>query len=447
MTEATGPLEDQIARWRRYLARRGALVDADVEELESHLRDQIDALERSGLDDDEAFLVAVKRLGAMDDLSREYAREHSERLWKQLVLGGDASLAEPRSSGWTAVAVAVCSGLAVVVPALAGATSSPLYARLFCVSVLGFVAVFFLVRRGSGVRVVAPVLAALAAAAALLGLYPFDGEITEVIAVAHVVVALWIVAGVAYVDGRWRSSRRRMDFLRFSGEWYVYMALLALGGGALLGITVGVFAAVDIDATPFIQHVALPGGFAGATVIAAWLVEAKQGVIENIAPVLTRLFTPLFAALLLALVAAGVVQRDVVGSDRELLILFDVVLVVVIGLLLYTWSAREPAAPAGWFEWLQLAMVVSALVVDAFVLTAMLGRIAEFGLSANKAASLGLNLVLLVNLVGAAFLLWRFVRGSLPFRRLEQWQTSFLPVYLVWAAFVAIVFPPWFGFV
>ena len=34
--------------------------------------------------------------------------------------------------------------------------------------------------------------------------------------------------------------------------------------------------------------------------VASWLVEAKQNVIENMAPVLTHLFTPLFTLLLLA---------------------------------------------------------------------------------------------------------------------------------------------------
>ncbi len=79
-------LEEQIAQWRSYLARRQAIRPVDVAELEDHLREQIAALTDAGLAADEAFLVAVKRMGDLDALSREFAREHSERLWKQLVL-------------------------------------------------------------------------------------------------------------------------------------------------------------------------------------------------------------------------------------------------------------------------------------------------------------------------------------------------------------------------
>ena len=89
-TFADRPLEEQIAQWRTYVRRRQVLHAPDVEELEGHLRDQLTALTDAGLTGDEAFLVAVKRMGSLDALSREFARAHSERLWKQLVMPPDA---------------------------------------------------------------------------------------------------------------------------------------------------------------------------------------------------------------------------------------------------------------------------------------------------------------------------------------------------------------------
>jgi hypothetical protein len=91
-------------------------------------------------------------------------------------------------------------------------------------------------------------------------------------------------------------------------------------------------------------------------------------------------------------------------------------------------------------------MVAAALVVDLFVLVAMVGRIEAYGASANKLASLGLNLILLVNLAGAAWLQLRFLRGRVRYAVLERWQTSYVPIYLAWAAVVVVVFPPVFAF-
>ena len=79
-------LEGQIEQWRSYLRRRQAIRPVDVEELEDHLRGEVAALRGAGLSENEAFLVAVKRMGALDAISNEFAREHSERLWKQLVI-------------------------------------------------------------------------------------------------------------------------------------------------------------------------------------------------------------------------------------------------------------------------------------------------------------------------------------------------------------------------
>jgi len=180
--------------------------------------------------------------------------------------------------------------------------------------------------------------------------------------------------------------------------------------------------------------------------VAGWLVEAKQSVVENIAPVLTRLFTPLFTAVLLAFLVAVVITTAGIDLERDTLILFNLLLVVVLALLLYSISARDPLAPPGLFDKLQLALVVSALAIDVLVLVAITGRITEYGTTPNKAAALGENVVLLANLAWSAWLLLGLARRATPFATVERWQTSYLPVFAAWAWIVALVFPPLFGY-
>src|SRR5674476_1399019 len=132
--------------------------------------------------------------------------------------------------------------------------------------------------------------------------------------------------------------------------------------------------------------------------------------------------------------------------NRDLLIVMDAVLILVECLLLYAISARDPLTRVGLFDALQLVLVVAALAVDAVMLTAMVTRIAEFGTSPNKLAALGLNLLLLVHLVGTAWATIWFLRGKRPFASLEHWQTRYLPAYGAWAAIVVVAFGPIFGF-
>jgi hypothetical protein len=450
MDGGNGTVEAQVGEWLAYMHRRRELSLADAAELEDHLRSRMADLVEAGLEPDEAFLVAVKRMGALDELTREFAREHSDRLWKQLVLTGDSDDAPTEGRGLAVmVACAVVGAAGIQLPRLAGLTLEDdygFYVRNAGLFALAPLAAYFLLQRDSGARVVG-VMAALfgigVVGANAYGLVT-DG-MAAVLTAIHLPIALWLASGVAYADGDWRSSRRRMDFIRFSGEWFVYYVLIALGGGVLSGLTLGTFAAIDVDAGEFVGTWLLPSGAIGAIVVAAWLVEAKQSVIENIAPVLTWVFTPLFLAALLAFFGGAALSGNGLDIDRDVLILFDLVLVVVVGLLLYGISARDSERVPNWFDATQLGLVAVALAVDALVLAAVVGRISDFGFSANKTAALGENLLLLTNLAGSAWVLLGFLRGRATFARLERWQTGFLLLYAGWAATVVLVFPLVFG--
>jgi hypothetical protein len=247
------------------------------------------------------------------------------------------------------------------------------------------------------------------------------------------------------MGGTIESHERRMDFVRFTGEWIIYYVLIALGGGVLMGLTAAILEPIGIDVERLIEWV-LPSGAAGAVIVAAWLVESKQHVVENMAPVLTMIFTPLFA-LMLAIAAITYAVDGFAGAfDRELLGVFDALMVVVLGLVLYAMSARDPSRAAGLMDRAQLLAVASALVLDVMVLISMVARIGDLGFTPNRAAALGLNLVLLVNLAGAARLSLRFLRGRIAFARLERWQTSYLPIFGLWTAIVVTVLPPLFTF-
>jgi hypothetical protein len=163
------------------------------------------------------------------------------------------------------------------------------------------------------------------------------------------------------------------------------------------------------------------------------------------APVLTRLFTPMFAAVLVAFLGALLWTGGGLDVERDTLIQFNGLLVVVLGLLLYSISARDPASPPGLFDGLQVVLVVSALLADAVALWTIGARIDEFGFSPNRVAALGMNLILLLNLAWSAVLCVRFLRRRGPFTAIERWQTDYLPVYATWAAIVVVVFPPAFG--
>ena len=446
-------LEEQIDQWRSYLRRRQAIHSVDVAELEDHLREQVATLVDAGLATDEAFLVAVKRMGSLDALSREFAREHSDRLWKQLVVvpgESDEPRARVRTDAVVAFVLAVAAAVAIKIPALFGMDLDEdisFYARNVSLFVLPLLTGYFVWKRRLDGRTVRWLAAAFLAAAVFVNAYPFADEGSTLgLAALHLPIALWLAVGIAYAGGRWSQVEGRMDFVRFSGELFIYYVLIALGGGVLTGFMALIFESIGLDIEPFMESWLLPCGAAGAVLVASWLVEAKQSVIENMAPVLTRLFTPLFAAVLLTFLGALLLTGRGIDIQRDVLLAFDMLLLLVLALMLYSISARDPRSAPGIFDVMQIVLLISALIADAVALWAIGARIGEFGFSPNRVAVLGINLILLVNLAWSAVLYIRFLRGRGTFAALERWQTGYLHVYAAWAAFVVLVFPPMFGF-
>ena len=349
---------------------------------------------------------------------------------------------------------ACAAAVAIKVPELFGLeleNFDQFYARNLSLLVLPFLAGYLAWQREA--KILALLAAPFVAAAVIVNVYPFergsdvsDVPDTEVLAALHLPILLWLVVGLAHAGGDWRSHDKRMGFVRFTGEWAIYYGLIALGGGVFAGSTAGIFAAIDIDAGRFIGLWLVPCGAAGAVIVAAWLAESRQGLLERLAPVLTRLFTPLFTAMLVAFLGAMALTGRGIDVGRGVLIFFDVLLALILSLVIYSIAVRDPQDPPGLFDILQLALVAAALLVDLLVLGAIVGRLSDFGATPNRIAALGENLVLLINLAWSAWLYFGFWRGRRPFAALERWQTAYAPLYVVWLAAVVAVLPPVFGF-
>lgn len=454
MSNANDRLEQHIAAWRDTIGHEVGVGENDAADLEAGLRAEIASLSNAGLSSAEAFLVAVRRLAETSGATRRFVNDHAGTLLHlSLAVSGEHEEATSRLRNETllVLGLAAVAAIAVKLPDLFGYTlfgsGNPFYARNLSFFVLPFLSLYFGWKRGLDRTHALWIAGSFVVAAVIVNVYPFvAGGDTEGLAALHLPIALWLSVGIAHAGGRWSSHDARMNFVRFSGELFIYYVLLGLGGGLLMLLTGFMFGAIGVDIESFLGEWVLPCGAAAAFIVASWLVETKGKVIENLAPILTRLFTPLFSIAMLAFLVAMTVTGKGINIERNVLIGFDMLLIVVLGLSLYTISSRGKEAKPGVFDWLQLLLLISALLVDLLALAAIAGRISDFGFSANKTAALGLNLIVLVNLAWSAWRNVGFLRRQRRFDILERWQTTYLPVYATWAGFVVVVFPLVFGF-
>jgi len=446
-------LESQIRKWRRHVQSTGSLGVQDVEELESHLRDSIDELTGRGVSVEEAFIVSIRRMGDARALDHEFAKVSTESIWRQLLVpaADEDARRKQRTEITVVLLLALLGGLLGKIPALFGhpvaEESALIYARNAGLFAFAPVAIYLIWRRALSLRFVAVAAVTFAVFAVAVNVYPsYEPYHTGVLAVLHVPIALLFLLMALYGGPGWRRPNLRLDFVRFAGEVVIYSVLIALGWLVLTLVSGAMFQLMGVDITPFIVNWMVVFGGCGVAVVAAYLVEKKKGAIETMAPVLARIFTPFFLVVLLGIIITMALTGQGPSEDRELLIMFDIALALVLGLVLYTMSARDAEKPADWWDGVVLALVVLALVADTIALSGIVGRLATYGFSPNKVAALGENIVLMVGLVSLAVGYVRFLSGRSRYQTVIDWQMRYLPTHAVWAAFVALAFPPLFGF-
>jgi hypothetical protein len=322
-------LESQIRKWRGHVQSAGSLSAHDVDELESHLRDSIDELSGRGVSVEEAFIVSIRRMGDAEELNNEFAKVSTENVWRQLLVPAANEDARRRQRTEIAVVLllALLGGLLGKIPALFGhpvaEESALIYARNAGLFAFAPVAIYLIWRRALSLRFVAVAAVTFAAVALAVNLYPsHPPHHTQILAALHVPIALLFLLMALYAGPGWRRPNLRLDFVRFAGEVFIYSVLIALGWLVLTLVSGAMFLLAGADITPFIVNWMAVFGGCGVAVVAAYLVEKKKGAIETMAPVLARIFTPLFAALLLgfiitmALTGQGASEDRVVGRGR-----------------------------------------------------------------------------------------------------------------------------------
>ncbi len=222
--------------------------------------------------------------------------------------------------------------------------------------------------------------------------------------------------------------------------------LILCGGVVLVGLVVAFFTAIGIPIAPFAQEWLGFSILLATPVVASYLVENKRSLIENLAPVLARIFIPLFLVMMVAFIGAVAIGRQDIMANREMLITIDLLLLLVVGMVLYDLSARPEGESFTLPHVLNLALIVAALVIDCIALYGIAARLGEYGFSPNKTAALGENVLLAVNLIGLAVAYVRIALGRGTLTRVFDWQVRYLPVYFAWMAFVVFVLPVVYGF-
>ena len=453
MEKAKTAIEKIIGEWRNLCLSSGSIGNSDIEELEDHLREEIKTLTKKELTEEEAFLIAVRRMGNLPSLSKEFRKINTHDIWKKL-FSEPVDVEERRKQTRDLIIIvvlAISAGLLTELPKLFGVSfqeDSIFYLKNISFFILPCITIFFILRRQNSFPAFVSIILTFSLSLLLINLYPFSEEShTLFLSSIHIPLFLWFFTGIAYTGSEWRDVSRRMDFLRFTGEVFIYTTLMICGVFVVSGLTIILFEAIDISAENYVfEHFGFTVAVA-SPVIAAYLVDQKKSVVENFAPILARIFAPLLLCVMLVFLGVMVFLQKSPFLERDFLIGFDFMLLLVLGIVFYIISTREETKSPQIYDWISFLLIIVALIIDVIALSAIVFRLNSFGVSPNKLAALGENVLVFVNLLGMAVLFVQLFRKKISFGLLEKWQARLLPVYALWLGFVGLIFPLIFSFI
>ncbi len=279
-----------------------------------------------------------------------------------------------------------------------------------------------------------------AAVAVALALLPSEGDAANM-ARAHAVVILAALFGVAYAGAKWRSVEARVDFVRAAGELFVVAALVAAGGMVFSALTIGLFE-VPFDGVEdvYFRNVGIMGA-AAIPVVALFVWHGVLGGRTRLAPVLARVFAPLFLVMTVAYVVITLAAGKNPFLDRDFLVSFDALLAVVLGIALFSMAERGADSAPGASDRVVAALVAVMLVVDVIALAGVAYRGLSYGWTPHRLTALGDNVVIFGHLAWLARRFTDVLRARATCAALHEPLVRYLPVYVAWAAVVVVGLP------
>ena len=277
-----------------------------------------------------------------------------------------------------------------------------------------------------------------------INLLPGNHTQTFELSTIHLPVFLWCVIGLAYQ--RNKSQESQMAYISFNGEMLMIVPIFLIGGLVFSFFTMVLLKQTGIEVSWLIgDYVALYGSI-GSVLAGAILIEKSKKLFRPMAPVMARLFTPLFLLFLVTYLFALIIQPKNPAEDRDFLIMLNMLLIVILGIAVFSISGRKPSEGVNFLDFINFALACITVIVNGIVLSAVIVRLASFGLTPNRIAAIGANILIFVNLVGICIHYGRFFRKTATIQPLEVWICRYLPVYTLWSGLVTFGFPFIFQF-
>lgn len=389
---------------------------------------------------------AYKR--AFQEIYPEIQSELSAQIWSERLRSQSDEISWGTRKDWTYVGiVALFAAIFMQLPDLLSISHDFYFPRNIAFIVMPGLAGYFAYQQGLGWQDAIVPLAVLLVSIVFVNYLPNNlTSDTLLLTCLHLPILVWLMAGYLFSGGRHASTAKHIEFLRFHGDLLVMCAVILLAGGLFTALTINLFDLIEIKIEDFYFRYLILSILPSVPLLATVLVRQNPMLVSKISPVIARIFTPLVSVMLLIFLGVFTFSGKDPYNDREFLLIFNGVLLGVMALLLFS-VGEATKESASRFQRIFLVVLASlAILNNAIALSAIAFRLFEMGITPNRLAVLGSNVLVMSNLAVVTRELRGLLRGEKTLSDVEASMTRFLPIYALWSAIVSFVFPLLFSF-
>lgn len=346
------------------------------------------------------------------------------------------------------VIAAILSGLIAKMPGFLGIEYDTYLSKNIGFVVFPMLSMYFAWKHGIAAKhYILPALIFFSAALYINLLPNNDKSATIILAAIHLPIFLWTILGYAFIGGDLKDNQKKIGFLKFNGNFVVMTALIFFSGMLFTGITIALFGLLGINIEQFYFEQIAVWGLVAIPMLSTYLVQNNPQLVNKISPTIARIFTPLVLITLFVFLCTLMYTGKNIYNDRNFLLLFNAVLIAVMAIILFSSTATVNNTKSKIHSMMLFALSLLTIIANAIALSAIAFRLSEFGVSPNRIAVLGANLLMFIHLLFVSFALIKNLKGKAGVDVIEAEIALFIPAYAVWAAFITFVMPFLFKFI
>lgn len=346
------------------------------------------------------------------------------------------------------VVICLISGALTKIPVFFLIDSEWFYPRYAPLIVFTSLITYFLITTPN-IKIRKIVIFSMAICSAYLMVLPQNSDsdsASVTMALVHLPLFSFSLLAVSFMSENWQSVEARIDFIRYIGEMGIYAVLILLGGMVLTGITLGLFSLIDLDIDQWYFEYIVVLGLVSSPLVATYIFDIVQDRQSKFAPILSNVFSPLFLITILAYLIATFYQGKSPFTDRDFLIVFNGLLLVILALTIFSISGKKRARGSQVSDYVNVLLVTATLIVNIVALSAILFRWVEHGTTVNRIVVTGANVLIFFHLVLLLLQYVKHIKLNTGIQSLESTIAKYLPVYTAWSVIVSVLIPVMFKF-